>query len=207
MSGIHRCAERVLSGSKSGDDDRETRLARLLESFRPDLTRFAYWLSRDRSVAEDITQETLLRAWRARDALKDPAALRSWLLTIARREHARLYERKQLELVSLDDCLDDVSLENESVAKEGPESELNGLREAILKLPIEYREPLVLQVMGGFSTTEIAHELGLTLSAVLTRLFRARNKLRALYGLSQASSASRAEPESHVPARPVQRLA
>ena len=106
-----------------------------------------------------------------------------------------------MELVSLDDCLDDVSLKSESATKESPEGELNGLREAILKLPIEYREPLVLQVIGGFSTTEIAHELGLTLTAVLTRLFRARNKLRALYGLSQASSASRAEPEIHVPAR------
>jgi RNA polymerase sigma-70 factor (ECF subfamily) len=201
MSGIHCCAERRLAGARSEDDDRETRLAQLLEAFRPDLTRFAYWLSRDRSVAEDIAQETLLRAWRARDALKDPAALRSWLLTIARREHARLYERKQLELVSLNDCLDDVSLQSESAAKEAPEGELNGLREAILRLPIEYREPLLLQVIGGFSTTEIAHELGLTLTAVLTRLFRARNKLRALYGLSRASSAVRAEPEIHVPAQ------
>jgi RNA polymerase sigma-70 factor (ECF subfamily) len=195
MSGIHRCAERRLSGSKSGDDDCETRLAQLLEFFRPDLKRFAYWLSRDRSVAEDIAQETLLRAWRARDTLKDPAALRSWLLKIARREHARLYERKRLELVNLDDCLAEASLEHESGgATEGPDAELSVLREAILKLPMEYREPLLLQVIGGFSTAEIARELGLTLTAVLTRLFRARNKLRALYGLVEAPRRAR-EPE------------
>ncbi|HEX4619306.1 MAG TPA: sigma factor, partial [Steroidobacteraceae bacterium] len=81
-------------------------LAALIESMRPDLLRFAQWLARDRSIAEDIVQEALLRAWRSRHALKDPAAARGWLLTIVRREHARLYERKRLELVSLDDALD-----------------------------------------------------------------------------------------------------
>src|SRR2546430_14754766 len=78
-------------------------ITRLLESMRPELLRFAHWLARDRSIAEDIVQEALLRAWRSRDALKDPGAARPWLLTIVRREHARLYERKRLELVTLDE--------------------------------------------------------------------------------------------------------
>src|SRR5437899_7963558 len=157
-------------------------VTRLFESLRPDLLRFAHWLARDRSVAEDVVQETLLRAWRSRDALKDPAAARAWLFTIVRREHARLYERKRLELV----CLDD-GIERECLAVgQGPDDELQTLRGAILKLPLQYREPLIMQVLGGFSTTEIAQELNLSLTAVLTRLFRARNKLRALYGLSPA---------------------
>ena len=58
------------------------------------------------------------------------------------------------------------------------------LRRAIMQLPDEYREPLVLQVLGGFTTAEIAAELGLTQAAVLTRLFRARNRLRMIYGLA-----------------------
>jgi RNA polymerase sigma-70 factor (ECF subfamily) len=182
-------------------EERTARFAVLLQSFRADLTRFAYWLSRDRSLAEDIAQETLLRAWRSQDALKDPAALRGWLLTIARREHARLYGRKRPELINLEDCLADPSLERESsVAAEGPDGELYGLREAILRLPMEYREPLLLQVIGGFSTAEIASELGLTLTAVLTRLFRARNKLRALYGLVEGQNGQH-EPEESPSAR------
>ena len=48
-------------------------------------------------------QEALLRAWRSRDVLKNPGAARARPLTIVRREHARLYERKRLELVPLDD--------------------------------------------------------------------------------------------------------
>ena len=86
--------------------DMRAPIMQLFESMRPDLLRFAQWLARDRAIAEDIVQESLLRAWRSRDALKDPAAARAWLLTIVRREHARLYERKRLELVSLDDVVE-----------------------------------------------------------------------------------------------------
>ena len=154
----------------------------LFQSMRPDLLRFAHWLSRDRALAEDIVQESLLRAWRSREALKDPSAARSWLLTIVRREHARLYERKRLELVSLDEAA-------EVRADGGAEDEddLLTLRHALLRLPLDYREPLVLQVLGGFSTEEIARELSLSATAVLTRLFRARNKLRVICGLGAAA--------------------
>jgi RNA polymerase sigma-70 factor, ECF subfamily len=151
---------------------------RLLEMLRPDLLRFAYWLARDRQVAEDVVQETLIRAWKSRDELKDPAAARPWLFTIVRREHARLFERKRLPTVDVDEveALGDPALATDDAA-------LLDLRRAILKLPDEYREPLVLQVLGGLSTSEIAGELKLTQAAVLTRLFRARNRLRTIYGL------------------------
>jgi len=125
-------------------------------------------------------QEALLRAWRSRDTLEDPAAARPWLLTIVRREHARLYERKRLELVSLDDAIEIAP----SPASVESEDQLFALRHAIMKLPLQYREPLVLQVLGGFSTEEIARELALSSTAVLTRLFRARNKLRVLCGMA-----------------------
>ena len=157
-------------------------ITRLFESMRPDLLRFAHWLARDRAIAEDIVQEALLRAWRSRDALKDPSAARPWLLTIVRREHARLYERKRLELVSLDEVVETQA----SPRFAEPGGELFALRHAIMKLPIEYREPLVLQVLGGFTTEEIARELALSATAVLTRLFRARNKLRVICGLAAA---------------------
>src|SRR5579871_1054015 len=131
------------SGAEPGDP-----IARLFATMRPDLLRFAHWLARDRAIAEDIVQESLLRAWRSRDALKDQAAARAWLLTIVRREHARLYERKRLELVALDDGIEPEGMPSPP----GPDSEIDSLRGAILKLPLEYREPLIMQVLGGFST-------------------------------------------------------
>lgn len=152
----------------------------LLHTLRPELLRFAQWLARDASLAEDIVQEAMLRAWRAHEDLKDTKAARAWLLTIVRREHARLYERKRLELVSIDE-----GFEPEEGSPAAGDDEVHELRRGILLLPLEYREPLVMQVLGGFSTEEIARELGLSGSAVLTRLFRARNKLRKIYGVGQ----------------------
>ncbi len=62
------------------------------------------------------------------------------------------------------------------------DQELVELRTAIFKLSAEYREPLVMQVLMGNSTAEIAAELGLSNAAVLTRLFRARKQLRVMCG-------------------------
>jgi RNA polymerase sigma-70 factor, ECF subfamily len=177
----------VLSiGARLPGADSGAPLTRLFESLRPDLLRFAHWLARDRALAEDIVQESLLRAWRYRDALKDPAAARPWLLTIVRREHARLYERKRLELVPLEDITETHADPRAADA----EDDLFALRHGIMRLPLEYREPLVLQVLGGFSTEEIAQELKLSSTAVLTRLFRARNKLRVICGMAAAADVS-----------------
>ena len=181
---------RVSSLESSRTGDGADPLHETFRTLRPDLLRFAQWLARDRAVAEDIVQEALLRAWRSRDALKDPAAARPWLLTIVRREHARLYERKRLELVTLDE-----EIMYAGGASQPPPGDLDALRRAIQRLPLEYREPLILQVMGGFSTAEIATELGLSNTAVLTRLFRARNRLRTLYGLTEAPDCSSSEAQ------------
>ena len=154
--------------------DGETAFARLCDELRPDLFRFAFWLARDRQVAEDVVQESLLRAWRSRESLAETEAAKPWLLTIVRREHARLYERKRFETVPVDDLVGSESPEL-AVAEE---QQTLDLRRAILELEDDYREPLVLQVLMGLTTDEIASQLGLTQAAVLTRLFRARQKLR-----------------------------
>lgn len=158
----------------------------LCEALRPDLFRFAFWLSRDRALAEDIVQETLLRAWRAREELRDERALRAWLCTIVRREHARLYERKRLVTVDIDGLI--AREEPALAARDDPE--LEDLRRAIFRLDADYREPLVLQVLFGYTTEEIARHMDLSVGAVLTRLFRARNRLRKIVAAQQESTTS-----------------
>lgn len=141
---------------------------------RADVFRFVYWLCRDRALAEDVVQETLLRAWRSLDSLGDEKAARPWLLTIARRELARVFERKRLPMV-------DIDVANESQPEAltvNDQHEVDEMRRAILKLDVIHREPLVLQVLLGYSTEEIARHLEISVAAVLTRLFRARQVLR-----------------------------
>jgi RNA polymerase sigma-70 factor (ECF subfamily) len=153
---------------------RRRRFDQLVGVFHADMYRYAAWLSRDRSIAEDVVQEALLRAWKSLDALRDDAAAKPWLLTIVRRENARYFERKRLETVDIDD----LSASQEALLAEQPDRELDAMREAIFELDDDYREPLVLQVMMGYSTSEIAELMGLKQGGVLTRLHRARHKLK-----------------------------
>ena len=138
-----------------------------------DLTRFVYWLCHDRSLAEDIVQETLLRAWRSLGSLREDGAVRGWLLTIARRELARVFERKKLATVGLE-CAVDVS-SAETTASE--DYDVHAMLRAIVDLELLYREPLLLQMLFGYSVEEIAGQLQLSVPAVLTRLYRARQLL------------------------------
>ena len=155
--------------------DRQRRFAALCEPLRPDLLRFAFWLARDRALAEDVVQDAMLRAWKALDSLDDDARVKPWMLTIVRREHARTFERKRLEVADVAALVEAEA----SVLATDEDAAVAEMREALFRLEDDYREPLVLQVMLGHSTDEIAMQLGLTRGAVLTRLFRARQKLRA----------------------------
>ena len=155
------------------DADRR-RFETLCVPLKADLFRFLFWLCRNRSLAEDVMQETLVRAWRSIASLSDEKAVRAWLLTIARRELARTFERKRLDTVDLDSVIEteDASL------RTSDSSQVDEMRAAIFRLEDNYREPLVLQVLFGYSTEEIANQLEISVPAVLTRLYRARHLLR-----------------------------
>lgn len=150
----------------------------LVRATSSDLYRFGYWLCRNEALAQDLVQEAFLRAWRSLDDLRDTAAAKAWLITILRREHARLFERKTPEL----DNIDDIAIEDRDGRTPEEEGEDALIRRAMHRLDVKYREPLLMQVLGGFSCEEIANELQLSSAAVMTQLFRARQKLKALLG-------------------------
>lgn len=151
----------------------------LVDGLYQDVYRYGYWLCRNKALAEDLVQETFLRAWRSLDSLQNDKAAKAWLFTILRRENARLYERYRPELVNIEDqsIADTASHEPDEVM----DREL--LHNAINKLESEYRDPLLLQVIGGFSGKEIAEMLDLNSNTVMTRLFRARSKLKQEFSL------------------------
>ena len=160
--------------ANTADRERRRRFDRVVGVFHQDMFRYAAWLCRDLGIAEDVVQEALLRAWKSLDALRDDEAAKPWLLTIVRRENARYFERKRLETVDIDN----LSPAQSAMLAEKDDSELEDLRLAIYRLDDDYREPLVLQVLMGHSTKEIAELMGLKQGAVLTRLHRARLKLQ-----------------------------
>jgi RNA polymerase sigma-70 factor, ECF subfamily len=157
----------------------------VVDAYGSDLYRFAYWLCRNEHTAEDLVQETFLRAWRSFSSLRDASAAKAWLLTTLRREH---YRRKPVvQTFSIDD-------EQVSDAVYGLEAQLNpdeelDLEKRLSELPEQYREVLVLQLLFGYSTQEIAALLNTTEPAVANRLLRARKQLQSKVEAPSASTA------------------
>ncbi len=171
---IHeKCKQNTAFPVSNPVGSKQTRFEALVYALSADLYRYAFWLCRDRGRAEELVQETFLRAWRSLDALRDDKAAKGWLITILRREHARWYERYRPEIEhGLEP--DDLAGKSDSVP-----AEALAVRRTIADLGAQYREPLLLQVLGGYTCEEIANFLGLSKGAVMTRLFRARQKLRS----------------------------
>jgi len=159
------------------EKDRAIQFETIVNAYSKDLYRYGIWLTKDAQVAEDLVQETFLRAWKALDSLKDPKAVKSWLFTIYRRENARRFEKIRPDTTPIDDVnIDQFAQQEDDFAK----IEVIALRESLKELPDEYLEPLLLQVLGGYSCEEIGEIMNIKPGAVMTRVFRARKKLRAI---------------------------
>lgn len=158
------------------DKENQLRFESLARKYSTDLYRYAMWICGNDALAKDLVQETFLRAWRAIGSLKSEKAAKSWLITILRREYARTFERKVPQFTDIENVVvrDDDELEPDERA------ERQLLRKGIAALSKRYREPLVLQVIMGYSCEEISAQLGISKSAVMTQLFRAREQLKTM---------------------------
>jgi RNA polymerase sigma-70 factor (ECF subfamily) len=160
---------------------------RLAAAELPALYSLARRLVRD--GAEDLVQETLIRAYRSFGTLKEDEAARRWLKSIlvnVFRDELRRRGRtvEELSVESVDDfslyrTLVDVdplpysdSLHLDFMRAFGTED----VRDVLLRLPEIYRAPLVLRYMDGFSTKEIARMLGVPLGTILAQLHRGRRR-------------------------------
>ena len=158
----------------SNESSRNERFNKLAENYGTDLYRYAMWMCGNDALAKDLVQETYLRAWKALDKLNDVAAAKSWMITILRREYARTFERKVPKFTDVET----VVIPEESEQEPDDRTEIKLLRRSIMELAPKYREPLLLQVVLGHSCQEISELLGISKSAVMTQLFRAREQLK-----------------------------
>ncbi len=146
-----------------------------IRPFLKDLKHFSLWLTKDPQAAEDIVQETLLRAWKSFDKLENPKALKGWLFTICRRENARRFERIQPKF-------SEIEFETIEEPRKAYDTSIEALvlRQVLPKLKKEYLKPLLMQVVLGQTQKEIGKELNLSVAGVGTRLFRAKKQLETL---------------------------
>ena len=147
--------------------------------------RLARWLLSSGAEAEDAVQEACLRAWQAGRRGVAPEDGRAWLLAIQRNvcwTRLRGAARQASRLVPFDDALremDRAAAGQDAEAALGARQRAARLRQAIAALPPPFREVVVLRDLEGMSHAETAAVLGLPVGTVMSRLARARQKLRA----------------------------
>lgn len=132
-----------------------------------------------RDISEELAQETFIQAWRKLDQLKEPGKFRSWLCSIARSivcNHIRAQKRSPVVYGEIEDLPADKREHPEEQFVRQEEEEM--IRTALMQLPEEYREPLVLFYRQEQSTRQVAEMMGLEETTVRTRLHRGRQMLR-----------------------------
>jgi RNA polymerase sigma factor (sigma-70 family) len=171
-------SETVLAAMGAGDRDAA---AVFVRRFQSRVYGLALTMLRDPELAEDVAQDTFIRAWRyagTYDARRGQVA--TWLLTIAR--NAALDRVRLRSATPMDPSLVAAELDRELPEETGGSAEWAHVRGAVAELPADQRRALVLAMYAGRTAREISELDGVPLGTVKTRIRSAMTKLRATLG-------------------------
>jgi RNA polymerase sigma-70 factor (ECF subfamily) len=156
--------------------------AQRLVDLIPRLRRYARALVADRASADDLVQDTLERAWAKLHLYRRGTDLRAWLFTVMHNVHVN-----KVRSARPTDPLEDEMPELAQRAAQGDSLVVRDLDRAIARLPDEQRAVLLLVTLEEMSYDQVARALGIPIGTVMSRLSRAREKLRAMM-LGQAAA-------------------
>ncbi|MET4002107.1 MULTISPECIES: RNA polymerase sigma factor [Arthrobacter] len=165
-------ASDALLAERAGDGDVAS-FDMLARRYGPLMRAYARRLVRSYDEADDVVQDALFTAWRDIAALQDGSAVKSWLMRIVSRRAVDTGRRRKTHS-NLEDQSETADREPtpEQLAVAG--SARRALEKALTRLPEEQRRCWVLKEYGGLSYTEIAEELGISITSVRGRLARSR---------------------------------
>lgn len=150
----------------------------------PNLRAFAASLSGSVQLADDLVQDTMLKAWSNASSFTEGTNIRAWLFTILRNTYYSLYRRRGREVQDVDGAY------SARVAVAGGQEgaiDLADFRIALAKLPEEQREVLIMVGATGLSYEETAAICGVAVGTIKSRVNRARSRLAELLGITSAS--------------------
>ena len=149
----------------------------IFERYHHRIVNYLYGLVHDRELANDLAQDSFLKAYKALPRMDDDLRLAPWLYRIAGNTAFSALRRRKLIrwLPLLNDGI-------ETSSADGAIVEAEAVHRALAKLPPKYAAPLLLHSHEGLSCNEIAEIIGISPGAVKTRLFRAREAFRVAYG-------------------------
>ena len=164
----------LLAGEKSSFDH-------IYEKYSPELYRTAYLILRNKTDAEDATQDAFIALWQKAGSIKNPESLRYWLLKCVSGKSKDILRKRRKEYPDEDiAALSEADTIGHSLTP-APADEIENksvINERLAALPYKYREVLVLYYYNELSVSEIANVTGQLKGTVKSRLFHAREKLR-----------------------------
>jgi RNA polymerase sigma-70 factor (ECF subfamily) len=166
-----------------------------LEEQMPRLRRYARGLTRDVNRADDLVQDTLVRALAKQHLWQAGTNLRAWLFTLMHNQHVNDVRRSNREGGNLD--VEDMAAVLVANTDPTASRQLYELERALARLPLEQRESILLVGLEGLRYDEAATILGVPIGTVRSRLSRGRDALRKLMGMDEieAPAAATAEAE------------
>jgi RNA polymerase sigma-70 factor (ECF subfamily) len=173
----------------------------LLVENLPRLRAYAVVLTRNRAAADDLLQQTALKAWNGQKHFAAGTNIRAWLHQIMRNEHISSFRRSKREMVPLD------AISDELLMRPGDQETKLLTREvlgAVEKLSPARREVLMMNCVAGLSYEEIADTLQCSIGTVKSRLWRAREEMQQyVYGSDEAAESDLAPDDQE--RKPVRR--
>jgi RNA polymerase sigma-70 factor (ECF subfamily) len=149
------------------------------------LRAFGVSLCGDKERADDLVQETLFKAWNHLDSFKEGTNLKAWLFTILRNTYFSERRKRRREVEDADGSY--AARLSTQPAQHG-HMEMQDFRAALVQLPDDQREALILVGAAGFSYEEAAEICGCAVGTIKSRVNRARNRLAGMLGLEDGES-------------------
>jgi len=146
----------------------------------PTLRAFAVSLAKNADRADDLVQETLVKAWDKQDSFQPGTNLKAWLFTILRNEFYSQMRKRRREVEDSDGII--TARLSVHPSQEGS-SDLNDFRRALELLPEDQREAIILIGASGFSYEEAAEICGCAVGTIKSRVSRARTRLQEILGI------------------------
>ncbi len=169
-------------------------LDQLLLALVPELRAFARSLCKDPALADDLVQDTLVKAWEHREALRDRSRLKPWLLTILRNEFFAHLRQRRAEVEDIDGmhATQQIAFETQN-----HEVAISEVRRALERLPLEEREALVLVAVEQLSYQKAAEVCDCPVGTLKSRVNRARSRLKQLLESGPRLAAVALKPQRH----------
>lgn len=161
-----------------------------LASLVPNLRAFAKSLSGNADYADDLVQETLIKAWKNRSTFAEGSNLKAWLFTILRNTFLSDRRKRKFEVEDPDGAF---SAKLSTQGEQSGHMDFLDFSEAFEKLPDDQREALVLIGAEGFSYEEAALMCGCAVGTIKSRVNRARNKLVEMMDLDEHTSSEQGD--------------